>query len=137
MEWTRKLLKNAVIFLIILTAVTSCLANAAKENNTCIANPDSFEDWMIMGDWIFNTSTVDGNNYEYAVSVYRVALNLNPSDAVAWYKLGNSYFALKEYDKAEYAYNYALIMDSGFTEANDAKQEALAKQGKEHGGEVN
>lgn len=56
-------------------------------------------------------------------------LDKNPYCEVAWHQLGRQYFALKEFKKAETAFDFAIISDDTFIGAYLEKGKVLEKQG--------
>ena len=64
---------------------------------------------------------------EKAIDFLNVYLDKNPYCEVAWHQLGKQYFALKEYDKAVAAFDFAIISDDTFIGAYLEKGKVLEK----------
>lgn len=71
-------------------------------------------------------------NYDQAIDEYKLALQADPKNAVAWVNIGSAYQAKKSFDNAVDAYNKALFLDpsnaaakQGIKAAGDAKQDAM------------
>ena len=65
-----------------------------------------------------------------AIDFLNTYLDLNPYCEVAWHQLGRQYFALKEYNKASTAFDFAIISDDTFVGAYLEKGKVLEKQKK-------
>ena len=62
-----------------------------------------------------------------AIEYLNIYLDTNPYCEVAWHQLGKQYFALKEYEKALSAFEFAIISDDRFIGAYFEKGKVLEK----------
>ncbi|RNC84881.1 MAG: tetratricopeptide repeat protein [Winogradskyella sp.] len=65
-----------------------------------------------------------------AIDFLNAYLDLNPYCEVAWHQLGRQYFAIKDYNKANTAFDFAIISDDTFVGAYLEKGKVLEKQKK-------
>ena len=65
-----------------------------------------------------------------AIDYLNSYLDLNPYCEVAWHQLGRQYFAIKDYKKANTAFDFAIISDDTFIGAYLEKGKVLEKQQK-------
>ncbi len=70
--------------------------------------------------------------FDQAIAEYKLALNSDPRNSVAWVNIGSAYQAKKSFDEAIDAYNRALSLDQnnaaakqGIKAAGDAKQDQM------------
>ena len=75
-------------------------------------NTDSTEYCALMAD--YHTAL---NNFKEAIGYFNKLIDLNPYSTSYWYGLGRCHFALKQYDKAIDACDYALVADDEYGEA--------------------
>lgn len=68
--------------------------------------------------------------HEEAITFLTAFIDRNPYSEIAWHQLGRQYFALKNWDKAEWAFNYAILIDDQFVGAYIERSKVLEKQGK-------
>ena len=62
-----------------------------------------------------------------AIDFLNVYLDKNPYCEVAWHQLGRQYFAIKQYEKANAAFDFAIISDDTFIGAYIEKGKVLEK----------
>lgn len=62
-----------------------------------------------------------------AIEYLNSFLNTNPYSEVAWHQLGRQYFAVKDYEKANSAFDFAIISDDTFVGAYIEKGKVLEK----------
>ncbi|MCA0132108.1 tetratricopeptide repeat protein [Winogradskyella alexanderae] len=67
------------------------------------------------------------NQNTEAISYLNGFLDNNPYCEVAWHQLGRQYFAIKEYSKANAAFDFAIISDDSFVGAYIEKGKVLEK----------
>ena len=67
------------------------------------------------------------NKNAEAISYLNEFLDQNPYCEVAWHQLGRQYFAIKEYTKANAAFDFAIISDDTFVGAYIEKGKVLEK----------
>ncbi len=70
------------------------------------------------------------NKNEEAIEYLNGYLDMNPYCEVAWHQLGRQYFTIKEYKKANAAFDFAIISDDTFIGAYLEKGKVLEKQQK-------
>lgn len=70
------------------------------------------------------------NKNEEAIDFLNTYLDLDPYCEVAWHQLGRQYFAIKDYKKANTAFDFAIISDDTFVGAYLEKGKVLEKQKK-------
>ncbi|MDR0228345.1 MAG: tetratricopeptide repeat protein [Flavobacteriaceae bacterium] len=70
-----------------------------------------------------------GENNE-AIDFLTSFIDRNPYSEIAWHQLGRQYLMLKNYEKAEWAFNYAILIDDQFLGAYLEKGKVLEKLGK-------
>ena len=68
--------------------------------------------------------------HEEAIDFLNQYLDKNPYCEVAWHQLGKQYFALKDYEKALAAFEFAIISDDSFVGAYLEKGKVLEKMKK-------
>ena len=64
---------------------------------------------------------------EEAIKYLDQFINKNPFSEVAWHQLGRQYYALKNYEKAVWAFDYACLIDEDFLGAHLEKAKSLEK----------
>ncbi len=67
------------------------------------------------------------NKNEEAIDYLTKFLDSNPYCEVAWHQLGRQYFTIKDYAKANAAFDFAIISDDGFVGAYIEKGKVLEK----------
>lgn len=67
------------------------------------------------------------NKNEEAIEYLNGFLDKNPYCEVAWHQLGRQYFTIKEYEKANAAFDFAIISDDTFVGAYIEKGKVLEK----------
>lgn len=65
-------------------------------------------------------------NYKSAIDCYNEAIKYNPHDPVSYFKRGNTYKAMKDYNHAVEDYKKALELDPNYEEVIKTLQEMLA-----------
>lgn len=126
------IIKILYVLVISMVSISFCVAETVDKTKSICPNPESPEDWIIMGDWAFNQDFKGHLNY--AESAYNVALILDPANAEGWFKLGNVRFELGQYEGEQgaiTAYDFALGLEPENDDFMDAKAKALEKTGTE------
>lgn len=85
-------------------------------------------DYSALHNIIYCFDFLDKN--EDAIDFLNQYLDKNPYCEVAWHQLGRQYFTLKDYQKAEAAFDFAIISDDTFIGAYLEKGKVLEKQHK-------
>ncbi|MDM1407095.1 tetratricopeptide repeat protein [Myroides sp. DF42-4-2] len=67
------------------------------------------------------------NEIEEAIDYLNSFIDKNPYSEIAWHQLGRQYYALKNYEKAVWAFNYATLIDEQFLGAYLEKGKSLEK----------
>ncbi|HLU50957.1 MAG TPA: tetratricopeptide repeat protein [Flavobacteriaceae bacterium] len=67
-----------------------------------------------------------------AIDYLNVFLNSNPYSEVAWHQVGKQYYALKEYERAIAAFDFAIISDDTFVGAYFEKAKVLERLKRYH-----
>ena len=67
------------------------------------------------------------NKNSEAIEYLNSFLDINPYCEVAWHQLGRQYFAIKDYNKANAAFDFAIISDDTFVGAYIEKGKVLEK----------
>lgn len=77
-------------------------------------NEQKFEarEWLERGAALMNQKDFRG-----AVDAFRKAIDMDPNDAIAYYRAANAYRMLKEYDNAVGNYRKAIELDSRYSDA--------------------
>ncbi len=86
------------------------------------------QDYSALYNIIYCFDFLDQNTQ--AIEYLDVYLDTNPYCEVAWHQLGKQYFALKEYEKALSAFEFAIISDDQFIGAYLEKGKVLEKLGR-------
>lgn len=86
------------------------------------ANP---EDYASLYNIIYCFDFLDKNTE--AIEYLNLYLDKNPYSEVAWHQLGRQYYELKEYEKALFAFDFAIISDDTFVGAYIEKGKVLEK----------
>ncbi|MEZ4803702.1 MAG: tetratricopeptide repeat protein [Gelidibacter sp.] len=84
------------------------------------------EDYSALYNIIYCFDFLDLNSE--AIDFLNHYLDNNPYSEVAWHQLGRQYFALKDYEKALAAFDFAIISDDTFVGAYLEKGKVLEKQ---------
>ncbi|MBT8394745.1 MAG: tetratricopeptide repeat protein [Bacteroidia bacterium] len=100
--------------------------NAKLNFMQCLENDDN--DYSALYNVIYCFDFLDQNND--AVKFLNSYLENNPYCEVAWHQLGKQYFALKDYEKALSAFDFAIISDDTFIGAYIEKGKVLEKLNK-------
>ena len=58
-----------------------------------------------------------------------IPISAYSNDAIGWYEQGNAYLINKNYTQAVQAYDHAIMLDPGYSEALNAKADALNREG--------
>jgi len=82
-------------------------------------------DYSALYNMIYCFDFLDQN--KEAIDFLNIFLDKNPYSEVAWHQLGKQYFALKEYEKALAAFDFAIISDDTFIGAYLEKGKILEK----------
>lgn len=64
--------------------------------------------------------------HKEAVDFLKMFIEGNPYSKVAWHQLGRQYYALKEYEKAVWAFDYAIVVEEFFMEPMSKKRNLLS-----------
>jgi len=86
------------------------------------------QDYSALYNIIYCFEFMDQNTQ--AIEYLNIYLDTNPYCEVAWHQLGKQYFALKEYEKALSAFEFAIISDDQFIGAYLEKGKVLEKLGR-------
>jgi len=86
------------------------------------------QDYSALYNIIYCFDFLDQNTQ--AIEYLNIYLDTNPYCEVAWHQLGKQYFALKEYEKALSAFEFAIISDDQFVGAYLEKGKVLEKLGR-------
>lgn len=96
----------------------------AKENFIlCLENDD--EDYSALYNVVYCFDFLDQN--QEAIVYLEDFIDKNPYSEVAWHQLGRQFYALKNYEKAVWAFDYACLIDEGFLGAFLEKAKSLEK----------
>lgn len=96
----------------------------AKENFIKCLDEDT-EDYSALYNVVYCFDFLDQNE-EAAVYLINF-IDKNPYSEVAWHQLGRQYYALKNYEKAVWAFDYATLIDEGFLGAFMEKAKSYEK----------
>ncbi|WP_396196915.1 tetratricopeptide repeat protein [Flavobacterium sp.] len=96
----------------------------AKENFIKCLEEDT-EDYSALYNVVYCFDFLDQN--EEAIVYLNSFINHNPYSEVAWHQLGRQYYALKNYEKAVWAFEYATVIDDGFLGAYMEKAKSYEK----------
>lgn len=83
-------------------------------------------DYSALHNIMFCFDFLDQN--QEAIDFLNIYLDKNPYCEVAWHQLGRQYFALKDYEKANASFDFAIISDDTFIGAYLEKGKVLEKQ---------
>jgi tetratricopeptide (TPR) repeat protein len=83
----------------------------AKDNFIKCLEEDT-EDYSALYNVVYCFDFLDQN--EEAIVYLNSFINHNPYSEVAWHQLGRQYYALRNYEKAIWAFEYATLIDEGF-----------------------
>jgi tetratricopeptide (TPR) repeat protein len=86
---------------------------------------EDIEDYSALYNVVYCFDFLDQN--EQAVTYLNQFIDNNPYSEVAWHQLGRQYLALKNYEKAVWAFDYATVIDETFLGAYLEKAKALEK----------
>ena len=89
----------------------------------CLEQDD--EDYSALYNVVYCFDFLDQN--AEAIVYLEKFINHNPYSEVAWHQLGRQYYALKNYEKAVWAFDYACLIDEGFLGAYLEKAKSLEK----------
>lgn len=96
----------------------------AKDNFIlCLENDE--EDYSALYNVVYCFDFLDQN--QEAIVYLENFINKNPYSEVAWHQLGRQFYALKDYEKAVWAFDYACLIDEGFLGAFLEKAKSLEK----------
>ncbi|CAM4282701.1 tetratricopeptide repeat protein [Flavobacterium terrigena] len=96
----------------------------AKDNFIlCLENDE--EDYSALYNVVYCFDFLDQN--QEAVEYLENFIDKNPYSEVAWHQLGRQFYALKNYEKAVWAFDYACLIDEGFLGAFLEKAKSLEK----------
>lgn len=96
----------------------------AKENFIlCLDNDE--EDFSALYNVVYCFDFLDQN--QEAIVYLEKFIDKNPYSEVAWHQIGRQFYALKNYEKAVWAFDYACIIDEGFLGAFLEKAKSLEK----------
>jgi tetratricopeptide (TPR) repeat protein len=96
----------------------------AKDNFIlCLENDE--EDYSALYNVVYCFDFLDQN--KEAIVYLEKFIDKNPYSEVAWHQLGRQFYALKEYEKAVWAFDYACLIDEGFLGAFLEKAKSLEK----------
>ena len=96
----------------------------AKENFIKCLDEDT-EDYSALYNVVYCFDFLDQN--EEAIEYLNKFIDKNPYTEVAWHQLGRQYYALKNYDKAIWAFDYATLIDETFLGAYMEKAKSYEK----------
>lgn len=96
----------------------------AKENFIKCLDEDT-EDYSALYNVVYCFDFLDQN--EEAIVYLNNFIDKNPYSEVAWHQLGRQYYALKNYEKAVWAFEYATLIDDGFLGAFMEKAKSYEK----------
>ncbi|MDG4716340.1 tetratricopeptide repeat protein [Winogradskyella marincola] len=97
--------------------------NAVIYFKKCLESDSS--DYSALHNIVYCYDFLDQN--EEAISYLNNFLDSNPYCEVAWHQLGRQYFAVKDYHKANAAFDFAIISDDTFVGAYIEKGKVLEK----------
>jgi len=83
------------------------------------------EDYSALYNVVYCFDFLDQN--EEAITYLEKFINKNPYSEVAWHQIGRQFYALKNYEKAVWAYDYATLIDENFLGAYLEKAKSLEK----------
>ncbi len=83
------------------------------------------QDYSALYNVVYCFDFLDQN--EGAIEYLEQFIDKNPYSEVAWHQLGRQYYALKNYEKAVWAFDYATLIDETFLGAYLEKAKALEK----------
>lgn len=83
------------------------------------------QDYSALYNVVYCFDFLDQN--EEAIAYLEKFIDKTPYSEVAWHQLGRQYYALKNYEKAVWAFDYACLIDEGFIGAFMEKAKSLEK----------
>ena len=89
----------------------------------CLA--EDSEDYSALYNIIYCFDFLDQNNE--AIAYLEKFIDKKPFSEVAWHQLGRQYYALKNYEKSVWAFDYATVIDDSFIGAYLEKAKGLEK----------
>ena len=96
----------------------------AKDNFIlCLENDD--EDYSALYNVVYCFDFLDQN--QEAIDFLEKFIDENPYSEVAWHQLGRQFYALKNYEKAVWAFDYACLIDEDFLGAFLEKAKSLER----------
>lgn len=96
----------------------------AKENFIKCLEDDT-EDYSSLYNVVYCFDFLEQN--EEAIVYLNKFIDINPYSEVAWHQLGRQYYALKNYEKAVWAFEYATLIDDSFLGAYMEKAKSYEK----------
>lgn len=96
----------------------------AKENFIKCLEQDE-EDYSALYNVVYCFDFLDQN--QEAIYYLEKFIDKNPYSEVAWHQLGRQFYAIKNYEKAVWAFDYACLIDEGFLGAFLEKAKSLEK----------
>jgi tetratricopeptide (TPR) repeat protein len=96
----------------------------AKENFIKCLEDDT-EDYSSLYNVVYCFDFLEQN--EEAIVYLNKFIDKNPYSEVAWHQLGRQYYALKNYEKAVWAFDYATLIDDSFLGAYMEKAKSCEK----------
>jgi len=96
----------------------------AKENFIKCLDEDT-EDYSSLYNVVYCFDFLEQN--EEAIEYLNKFIDRNPYSEVAWHQLGRQYYALKNYEKAVWAFEYATLIDDSFLGAYMEKAKTYEK----------
>lgn len=96
----------------------------AKENFILCLEKDE-EDYSALYNVVYCFDFLDQN--QEAIVYLEKFIDKNPYSEVAWHQLGRQFYAIKDYARAVWAFDYACLIDEGFLGAFLEKAKSLEK----------
>lgn len=96
----------------------------AKENFIKCLNEDT-DDYSSLYNVVYCFDFLDQN--KEAIVYLNTFIDKNPYSEVAWHQLGRQYYAVKDYNKSVWAFEYATLIDENFLGAYLEKAKAYEK----------
>jgi tetratricopeptide (TPR) repeat protein len=86
---------------------------------------EDIEDYSALYNVVYCFDFLDQNNE--AIAYLESFINKNPYCEVAWHQLGRQFYAVKNYEKSVWAFDYATLIDENFLGAYLEKAKGLEK----------